>query len=149
MKIRSAISCVAIGITATSLITSVVGCSKSNETVGISPAASTASAVPNSSTVKVASQLGDLMRFRLIATDVAADIDKGDLAAAKVRVKDLELAWDGAEAGLKPRAAEDWHVLDKAIDQVLKNLRADTPNKADSKQASDKLIEIFNAFDGK
>lgn len=86
------------------------------------------------------SKLGDLSEFRTIAVDVASIIDTGDLTAAKLRIKDLETSWDSAEAGLKPRAAKDWHVIDKAIDSALSELRADTPNATGCKQTINNLI---------
>ena len=58
------------------------------------------------------------------------------------------MAWDSAEAGLKPRDPKDWSTIDGEIDPVLTALRSNNPTQTESSAALDTLAKTLNAFDG-
>lgn len=92
-----------------------------------------------------ASKLGDLSKFRIIASDSLSLIERGEWDRIKDRIKQLELSWDEAEAGIKPRDARSWHKIDQALDRALTSIRADHPVREECKKAVADLISIIEA----
>lgn len=143
MHLFKKVICKASLVSAIALLSLAAACSKPAE-----PPKAGAD-LQSKSAQQAASKLGDLSEFSVIAKDVAGLVDKNDLPGAKTRIRDLESAWDEAEAGLKPRAASDWHVLDKAIDRALDALRDSNPQQATCKAAMTDLLQAFDSLQGK
>ncbi|WP_206869225.1 hypothetical protein [Clostridium zeae] len=91
------------------------------------------------------SPLGDLSSFIKIEKDALALVNNGDLAGAKTRVKDLETAWDNAQANIQTKNPEKWTQIDGTIDKVLSQLRSSNPKQAACKSALEASISAMQS----
>ncbi|MDP4088017.1 MAG: hypothetical protein Q8930_01950 [Bacillota bacterium] len=91
------------------------------------------------------SSLGNLSSFIKIEKDTLALVNNGDLAGAKTRVKDLETAWDNAQADLQPKDSKKWTQIDGTIDTVLSQLRSSNPKQAACKSALEASISAMQS----
>ncbi len=107
--------------------------------------AAPAAAIAATTSPAPASALGDLSTFRTIATDTLALVKKGDLAGAKLHIKDLETAWDQARPKLHAMNVAAWDKMDGAIDDALKALRAAAPDAKASGDALAALLAVIAA----
>jgi uncharacterized membrane-anchored protein len=89
------------------------------------------------------SPLGDLSPFRTITQDTLDKLNGGDQRGATNRIRDLETAWDNAEARLKPKSPAEWTKIDDKIDAALRQLRAVNPNPANEKTALQELLDVL------
>lgn len=105
-----------------------------------------AAAQPTAAPIRLAmSALGDLTPYRVIASDTLAIVEKGDIPAARARIKDLETAWDKAEATLKPKDGATWTAIDGMIDEALTDLRTPAPKPAACAASLKALIAKMDA----
>ena len=92
---------------------------------------------------QVAAGIGDTTIFSTIITDVQGLADKGDIAGAKTRITDFELAWDENAKGLRPMDPATWGKIDGAADTAMKAVRSGTPDTAAIKVA---LADLQTSF---
>lgn len=95
------------------------------------------------------SPLGDLRPFVAIVSQLKVSLRSGDIPGVTARAKDLEVAWDSAEAAIKPASPADWHALDSAIDQLLTAVRATAPSVTAIDSAITGFRDTVSAIDQK
>jgi hypothetical protein len=97
--------------------------------------------------------ISDLLNVRAAVADSKALVDKGDLAAARTRLKDLDKFWDGTMASSSPQTVARWRVIDRAIDRGLDRallaLRPRWPDAAMGDKALADLVAVVDQVSGK
>ncbi len=87
--------------------------------------------------------LGDLSSFAAITQAMQDSVKAADWAKANSHANDIEYAWDNAEARLKPMNGDAWTHVDDAIDKVLREIRAVSPNPQTAQVALQDLSDTL------
>ncbi|MFG1609794.1 hypothetical protein [Actinoplanes sp. NPDC049265] len=124
------------------------GQSSNPETPDVAAGGGTSSAGATAEQPRPTTRLGNLTSFAAITGDLETKVAQNDLAGGQARAKDLEVSWDDAEAGLKPRDPADWRTLDGEIDAVLTSLRSSSPSRSQCAVDLKTLHATLDEFDG-
>lgn len=89
------------------------------------------------------SGLGDLSTYEAIVADTRNIAAGGDLAAAEIRISDLETLWDDNAAALRKADPGAWGTVDGAADAAFSALRSRAP---DPVRVADALAALANAL---
>jgi hypothetical protein len=79
--------------------------------------------------------------FKPIAQATLDLVKKGDMAAAKTKITELETAWDKAEKDLRAKYPAEWKLIDVAIDKALAEVRK--PKTPDAEKCTAKLQDVI------
>ena len=104
-------------------------------------------APPAPSPAKNPGLVPDMAPFKAPAEQVKAAFDKGEIDAAKAKVKETETTWDKEETRLRPKYPTPWKVIDKKLDLVIKIFGQTRPDPKQAGPAVDDLIARLAAPD--
>ncbi len=79
--------------------------------------------------------------YRTLATDALTAFKAHDMATAKKKARELEVAWDTREKALEKKSPDVWGQIDKAMDVFIKPVMQDkAPDAAKVQAAYDAFI---------
>ncbi len=96
--------------------------------------------------VTAAAPLGDLTAFKQIAADMLRLTRAGDLAGARARADDLETAWDNGQAIMRPMNPAKWTLMDNAIDDVLRRVRATSQDAGGTRASLESFVHVMDTL---
>jgi len=92
--------------------------------------------------------LGDLSDYGKLAEESLDALGAGDFTAARAKADEMQSKWRAAAPQLKRKSPEDWKAADAAVEQVVKELHAKTPDKDRSMDALNTLLSTLNDIQG-
>ena len=78
--------------------------------------------------------------YRKLAADTLSAFQAHDMATAKKKARELEVAWDTHEKALQKKSPDLWGQIDKAMDAFIKPLQGKSPDPASVQAAYDTFI---------
>ena len=79
--------------------------------------------------------------YRVLAADTLKAFKAHDMPVAKVKAKELEVAWDTREKALEKKSPDVWGQIDKAMDVFIKPVMQDkSPDPVKVQTAYDTFI---------